>query len=70
MPHGTLMPGSPARFPPSVSTSHRYIDSGFWVFEPIGNATVGEVALMIASHFSNAASKSRLISVRTFWAFR
>ena len=70
MPHGTLTPGSPARFPPSVSTSHRYIESGSCVREPSANATVGEVALTIASHCLKASSKSRLISVRTFCAFR
>ena len=53
-----------------MSTSHRYMESGSCVLAPIGNATVGEVALTIASHFLNASSKSRLINVRTFCALR
>src|SRR5713101_3030089 len=70
IPHGTLIPGSPARLPPSVSTSHRYIDSGSSVRDPMGNATTGDVALTMASHLLKASSKSRLIRVRTFCAFR
>ena len=52
-----------------VSTSARYIASGFSVRSPSSKATVGEVGLTRTSNRSNAASCSSLISVRTFWAW-
>ena len=47
-PHGTLMPGKPARFTPIVYTSHRYIANGS-ALAPRLNAGVGAVGVMIAS---------------------
>src|SRR5438067_997187 len=44
-PHGIESPGIPAMFDGIVSTSERYIASGFAVFSPSLNATVGDVAL-------------------------
>src|SRR5919201_4770569 len=68
-PHGIDRPGSPAMFGGIVSTSARYIASGFSVRSPSLNATVGEVGLTRTSKCSNAASNSRLITVRTFCAW-
>ena len=52
-----------------VKASFRYIVSGSFIFAPSGNATEGEVGVTRASTFWNASSNSRLMSVRTFWAF-
>src|SRR5919204_3534165 len=68
-PHGIESPGRPARFGGIVSTSARYIASGFAVFSPSLNATVGDVGLTRTSKRSNAAANSRLITVRTFCAW-
>ncbi len=67
-PPGTVMPGTPAMFAGMVATSLRYMASGSPVLEPNSNATVGDVGEISTSASSNAASKSRWISVRTFWA--
>ncbi|CAB4952277.1 unannotated protein [freshwater metagenome] len=48
--------------------SFRYIASGSSAFSPILKAVVGAVGETKTSHFSNAASKSRLINVLTFCA--
>ena len=56
-------------FTGSVKTSFRYICNGSFVLDPIGNATVGDVGVRSASTFSKTASNSRLMIVRTFWAF-
>src|SRR5262249_2539138 len=68
-PQGIERPGSPAMFEGIVSTSARYMASGFSVREPSGNATVGEVGDASRSKRSNSSSCSRLISVRTFCAW-
>ena len=46
------------------------ICTGSSAFSPILKATVGEVGVISTSYVSNARSKSRLISVRTFCALR
>ena len=51
-----------------VATSLRYIASGSLSFSPSLNAVVGAVGEISTSAWANAASKSRWISVRTFWA--
>ncbi len=68
-PHGIESPGSPAMFGGIVSTSARYMASGFAVFSPKRKATVGEVGLSSTSKSSKAAANSSLIIVRTFWAW-
>ena len=47
----------------------RYIAIGSSPFSPLRNAVVGAVGETRTSAFSNAAAKSRVISVRTFWAW-
>src|SRR5947208_390999 len=66
---GIARPGSPAMCGGIVSTSARYIASGFSVFSPSLNATVGDVGLNRTSNRSNAAANSRPITVRTFCAW-
>jgi len=51
-----------------VSRSLRYIASGFAVFAPSSNATVGDVGETRTSKRSNAAACSRISTVRTFCA--
>ena len=51
-----------------VARSLRYIASGSSTFSPSLNAVVGAVGETSTSACSNAASKSREISVRTFCA--
>ena len=63
-PHGTESAALPARFDGIVQRSARYIASGSSVRSPIGNAVVGVVGETSTSHVSNAAVKSRTISVR------
>ena len=58
----------PARFVGIVARSLRYMASGSSTLSPIGNAVVGVVGETSTSACSNAASKSRVISVRTFCA--
>ena len=66
-----LIPGSPAMLTGSVQASERYIATGSAIRAPNGNATVGLVGATSASKpCAHRASKSPLISVRTFWAFR
>ena len=64
------MPGSPAMFTVTVKMSFRYISTGSPDFSPSAKAGAGVVGVRITSTFSKASSKSRLISVRTFCAFR
>ena len=52
-----------------VAMSLRYIAIGSSSFSPSRNAVVGAVGLSSTSAFSNAAAKSREMSVRTFWAW-
>src|SRR6185369_4897114 len=47
-PHGTLMPGSPARLHDSVNTSPRYMSIGV-ALAPNANAGVGAVGVRITS---------------------
>jgi hypothetical protein len=55
----------------SVHASERYIATGSAVRAPNLNATDGDVGATSASMpDSKTSSKSRLMSVRTFWAFR
>src|SRR5262249_6284701 len=54
-PDGMLSPGSPARQEGIVIRSHAYIASGSLALSPIGNATVGEVGVAIASKRSSAS---------------
>ena len=67
-PHGTDIAAMPARFVGIVARSLRYIASGSSTLSPIGNAVVGAVGETSTSACSNAAAKSRAISVRTFCA--
>ncbi len=70
-PHGIDTPGSPAMLTGSVQASDRYIETGSARRSPKRNATDGEVGATRASKpCAQSASKSPLISVRTFWAFR
>ena len=52
-----------------VHRSARYIAIGSSTRSPIGKAVVGVVGETSTSTSSNAASKSRMISVRTFCAW-
>jgi hypothetical protein len=63
------MPGTPARLAGIVAMSLRYIAIGSSSFSPILNAVVGAVGDTSTSTCSNAAAKSREISVRTFCAW-
>ena len=63
------MPGTPARLAGMVAMSLRYIAIGSSSFSPSRNAVVGAVGETSTSACSNAASKSRAISVRTFCAW-
>jgi hypothetical protein len=67
-PHGIDKPGRPAMFDGIVSTSERYIASGFAVFAPSSKATVGEVGETRTSKSRKAAACSCAITVRTFCA--
>ena len=67
-PAGSDMPGVPARLAGMVATSLRYIASGSSSFSPSRNAVVGAVGETSTSTCSNAAAKSRWMSVRTFCA--
>ena len=71
-PHGIEMPGRPAMFTGSVQASERYIDDG--VGHPRaerGRRRSGDVGATSASKpCAQSASKSPLMSVRTFWALR
>ena len=58
----------PARFTGMVAMSLRYMASGSSSLSPSGKAVVGAVGESRTSHCSNAASKSRWMRVRTFWA--
>jgi hypothetical protein len=64
------MPGSPARLPVTVNTSFSHIAIGSSILSPMRNAGLGVDGVSTRSTCSNACSKSRLIKVRTFWAFR
>ncbi len=70
-PHGIETPGRPAMFTGRVQASLRYIATGSAIFAPKRNATSGLVGATIASKpAAQTASKSAMISVRTFWALR
>jgi hypothetical protein len=47
-PHGTLIPGSPARLHDSVNTSARYMSNGV-ALAPNANAAVGVVGVRMTS---------------------
>ena len=68
-PHGTDIAAMPARLDGMVHRSARYIASGSSTRSPIGNAVVGVVGETSTSTCSKAASKSRVIRVRTFCAW-
>ena len=63
------MAALPARLDGIVHRSARYIAIGSSTRSPIGNAVVGVVGETSTSTCWNAASKSRVISVRTFCAW-
>ena len=52
-----------------VKTSSRYMASGSACFSPSAKEALGAVGVSSRSHFSNASSKSRAISARTFCAW-
>ncbi len=62
------MAALPARFDGIVHRSARYIAIGSSARSPIGKAVVGVVGETSTSTPAKAASKSREMSVRTFWA--
>jgi hypothetical protein len=62
------MAALPARLDGMVHRSARYIAIGSSARSPIGKAVVGVVGEITTSTCSNAFSKSRVISVRTFCA--
>ena len=62
------MPGSPARFTGTVSTSEAYIAHGSSTRSPMRNATVGDVGVTTRSTPAKASSKSARMRVRTFCA--
>ena len=64
-PHGTDSAALPARLDGIVHRSATYIAIGSSARSPMGNAVVGVVGETSTSTCSNAASKSRLMSVRT-----
>ena len=68
-PAGTDIAGRPARLAGTVKTSFRYIATGSSCFSSSPKAAEGVAGVSSASHVSQARSKSRLISVRTFCAF-
>ena len=68
-PHGIEIPGNPAIFTDTVHMSAKYISNGLFDFEPISNATVGDVGVNITSYFSNAFWNSFITNVRTCCAF-
>ena len=61
-------PALPARLDGMVHRSLRYIAIGSSTFSPSRNAVIGVDGETSTSTWANAASKSRLISVRTFCA--
>ncbi|MNL66840.1 hypothetical protein D3C87_1913640 [compost metagenome] len=65
-----LTAGMPARLTGMVKISFKYMVSGSSVWEPSLNAVVGAVGPITTSYFLNTSSKSCLISVRTFCAFK
>ncbi len=67
-PQGSDMAALPARLVGMVHRSARYIAIGSSARSPIGKAVVGVVGETMTSTCSKAFSKSRVISVRTFWA--
>ena len=64
-PHGTDSAALPARFDGMVHRSATYMASGSSTRSPSGNAVVGVVGDTSTSTCSNAASKSRMMRVRT-----
>ena len=68
-PQGIEIPGRPAILTETVHMSAKYISSGLFDFEPISNATVGEVGVNITSYFSNPLLNSFITNVRTCCAF-
>ena len=67
-PLGIETAGMPARLMGTAQKSLRYIASGSSSLAPSSKATVGLVGVTTKSTSSQARAKSRLISVRTFWA--
>ena len=67
-PHGTEIPGRPARFTGIVNMSDKYMVKGSASFSPNLNGGVGITGVIIASHCLNASKKSCFISVLTFCA--
>src|SRR3989339_349421 len=70
LPHGIEIAGIPAKLTGIVAMSDKYIESGSFAFSPILKATVGDVGEIKTSHCSKALSKSCLIKVLTFKAFK
>jgi len=69
-PHGTDIPGIPARLADKVKMSDKYMVSGSSTFSPILNAGVGAIGDTMTSQLSNAFLKSSRISERTWEALR
>ena len=67
-PAGNEAAAFPARLDGMVQMSLRYMASGSFTFSPIRKAVVGVEGETSTSTWANAASKSREIRVRTFWA--
>jgi xanthosine utilization system XapX-like protein len=64
------MAGKPAKFTGAVHITFAYIDMESPAYSPILNAVVGVVGVIKKSYFSKAATKSCLMRVLIFWAFR
>ena len=58
VPHGTVIPGSPARFTEIVYISPRYILRGSLKLSPSFGAVVGAAGPKITSYFANASSNA------------
>ena len=69
-PAGIEIAGNPAKFAGTVNTSFKYIAIGSSMFSPIAKADEGVVGVSIVSTFLKASSKSFLINLLTFCAFK
>ena len=69
-PAGIDIAGKPAKLTGTVKTSFKYIEIGSLIFSPTAKAEDGVVGVKIVSTLLKASSKSFLINLLTFWAFK
>ena len=69
-PHGTEIPGIPARLAEMVKMSDRYMVRGSASFSPRRNGGVGDTGQAIRAHSRKAESKSPRIRARGWVPFR